>query len=549
MLEEQFKQLSCDALYELYNEHVNLLADYVIKMNNIDSRRIKIMNIIKQKSREEFNNSETGNMDYINMPEEQFEQLTYDEIYESYNQHINLLGDYVMEMNNIDSRRKKILIIYRQRSQEDIDDSNSYNNNIDDSNSEIKYDNINMSEEQFDQLTYDGLMDSYTEHVNLLGDYVMKLNNFDSRRNKIQNLLKQRTEEGLNDQVINSEIEYDYINMSEEEFEQLTYNGLYESYTEHVNLLADYVMKMKNIDSRRIKIIKILKQRAGEASDSDSDSDSDSEYGDIEYGDITVTENINTENINTENINTENINTNDSDNNSDNNSEFSDSGDDDENNYEDIDSNYHFESLKDISDKYPIIFNDHELSYTDLILKMYNNNNINTKNYDLEDVIILNLIGQYYHYIYINYNKMIKYYTIAIEKNYMTSMYNLGFYYQNIDYELMKMYYLMAIDKNCSNSMNDLKQYYFTEEINGKLKFYNLLCNLQIDSDIVIKTINELLDESEIVEYKNKINMNKNNIKDCIICYETLLHIPFNCSHEICINCYCLVDRCYYKCC
>ena len=58
-----------------------------------------------------------------------------------------------------------------------------------------------------------------------------------------------------------------------------------------------------------------------------------------------------------------------------------------------------------------------------------------------------------------------------------------------------------------------------------------------------------LLDDNEIEKYQNEINMNQNNIKDCIICYENILHIPFNCSHEICINCYCLVDRCYYKCC
>ena len=42
--------------------------------------------------------------------------------------------------------------------------------------------------------------------------------------------------------------------------------------------------------------------------------------------------------------------------------------------------------------------------------------------------------------------------------------------------------------------------------------------------------------------------MNKENIKECIICYETIQHIQFNCGHKICINCYCKcnlnIDNC-----
>ena len=68
-----------------------------------------------------------------------------------------------------------------------------------------------------------------------------------------------------------------------------------------------------------------------------------------------------------------------------------------------------FKSLNDISKNYPIIFNNYELPYTDLILEMYNNPNIDSDKYDLNKNIILNLIGQYYHLIYINYDEMEKY--------------------------------------------------------------------------------------------------------------------------------------------
>jgi len=291
-----------------------------------------------------------------------------------------------------------------------------------------------------------------------------------------------------------------------------------------------------------------------------------------------------------------------------------------------------FTSLKDISDKYSIVFNDNELPYTNLILEMYNNENINPKKYDIEDVVILNLIGQYYHHIFTNkvikryyfsrfyyrakdydlmkkyylmaiekdygpsmhnlacyyysveknYELMKKYYLMAIKKDHVSSMNNLGYYYKNSkdyelmkkyflmaiekgnvnsmnnlamyyfseqNYELMKIYFLMAIEKNHLISMNNLKNYYFDKEKYNILKFYNLLYNLQPQSDIVIKTMNKLyLDNNKIIEYQNKININQNNIKECIICFESIIHIPLNCKHEVCMNCYCFVDKCFYRC-
>jgi tetratricopeptide (TPR) repeat protein len=293
-----------------------------------------------------------------------------------------------------------------------------------------------------------------------------------------------------------------------------------------------------------------------------------------------------------------------------------------------------FTCLKDISDNHPLVFYEYELPYTELILEMYNNPNIKPEDYDLENNVILNLIGQYYHHIFTNkvikryyfsrfyyrakdYDKMKKYYLMAIEKDYgpsmhnlacyyysveknyelmkkyylmaikkdhVSSMNNLGYYYKNSlekDYELMKKYFLMAIEKGNVNSMNNLamyyyskqnyelmkkyflmaiernhlismdylKKYYFDNEKYNTLKYYNFLYNLQPKSDIVIKTMNNLyLDDNKIIEYQNKININQNNIKECIICFELVIHIPLDCKHEVCINCYCFVDKCFYRC-
>jgi len=131
-----------------------------------------------------------------------------------------------------------------------------------------------------------------------------------------------------------------------------------------------------------------------------------------------------------------------------------------------------FKTLNDIIDKYPIIFYNYELPYTEIILEMYNNPNIEPEKYDLDDHIILNLIGQYYHLIHINYDEMKKYYSLAIAN----SMHKLGLYFQleEKNYELMKIYYLKAIDKGCIKSMYYLGLYYEFQEKNYNLmkKYY-----------------------------------------------------------------------------
>jgi tetratricopeptide (TPR) repeat protein len=144
-----------------------------------------------------------------------------------------------------------------------------------------------------------------------------------------------------------------------------------------------------------------------------------------------------------------------------------------------------------------------------------------------------------------NYEEMKKYYLMAIEKGNSDAMFKFGYYYEDIkDYAEMQKYYLMAIEKENSNAMFKLKNYYK----DNVLKLFNLFSNLNNKSEIVIKKINELSKLSIIDNYIDKVNNSINNIKDCIICYENKQHIQFDCGHEICINCYCEVENCYYKC-
>ena len=137
--------------------------------------------------------------------------------------------------------------------------------------------------------------------------------------------------------------------------------------------------------------------------------------------------------------------------------------------------------LHDIINKYNIVFNDDEIKLESLIIKMYNSDELILQDYDLNNPIILNLIGLYYQQIKINHELMIKYLLMAINKDNSNAMYNLGNYYKNIkkDYELMKKYYLMSIDKDNSNAMTSLGYYYHDIEINDEYikKYYLMAIN------------------------------------------------------------------------
>ena len=132
------------------------------------------------------------------------------------------------------------------------------------------------------------------------------------------------------------------------------------------------------------------------------------------------------------------------------------------------------QTLDEITFKYNISFSENENYFKEIILEIYNNN-IDVSNYDMDNSLILNLIGQYYNIVNINYDKMKKYYLMAIERGNNKSMYNLATYYKNIEKnndEMLK-YYLMAVENNYELSLLCLGTYYWgIENYDEMIKYY-----------------------------------------------------------------------------
>lgn len=81
-------------------------------------------------------------------------------------------------------------------------------------------------------------------------------------------------------------------------------------------------------------------------------------------------------------------------------------------------------------------------------------------------------------------------------------------------------------------------------------KIYYILSNIQNPNSFIKKKINELLGEQKVCFYSNKISLFKklNNIKECLVCYETKVHVNFECGHEICLECYTNMSGCQFRC-
>ena len=128
------------------------------------------------------------------------------------------------------------------------------------------------------------------------------------------------------------------------------------------------------------------------------------------------------------------------------------------------------------------------------------------------------------------------------DRNSSLAMNNFGSYYGNVEknYDEMKKYYLMAINLNNIDALFLLKKYY-----NNDLLFYKTLMSIENKSNIV-------LDELDNVKYLYEINLDintqQNNIKECIICYETKIHLQFECGHEACYDCFKKMNKCFYNC-
>src|SRR3990167_4309158 len=168
-------------------------------------------------------------------------------------------------------------------------------------------------------------------------------------------------------------------------------------------------------------------------------------------------------------------------------------------------------------------------------------------------------VNDYYKAVYyrtIDHSLMLYYYKSAIKIGCIKAMYELGCYYKFIKkYNLMIKYYIMAINNNCMKSLKKLIKY-------SKLKIFsciNKIDNINMKQILIfsiqkqylpiiiyininnnqnlLHIFNNILNNHDVIVYKNKINA-FGKIQECLICYNTLMSIPLECSHFLCIECY-----------
>ena len=117
-----------------------------------------------------------------------------------------------------------------------------------------------------------------------------------------------------------------------------------------------------------------------------------------------------------------------------------------------------------------------EKVYEDIIIDIHDSLVLDINKYDITNGYILFFIGEYYEFKNINYNEMIKYYLMSIDKDNINAMNNLARHYESIhDYDNTVKYYLMAIDKGCSSAMNNLGHYYFFDANHDEMLKYFLM--------------------------------------------------------------------------
>jgi len=121
------------------------------------------------------------------------------------------------------------------------------------------------------------------------------------------------------------------------------------------------------------------------------------------------------------------------------------------------------------------------------------------------------ILGKYY-YRKEDYDKMKKYYLMAIAFNDVMTMYELAIYYHDIENNDLEMekYYLMAIDYGCNDTAYLEDYYYNKNKYNELLKLYLKIQNSNKMIDLLIY----------IVGQKNNMILDTQTIK---ILYTTIL--------------------------
>ena len=164
-------------------------------------------------------------------------------------------------------------------------------------------------------------------------------------------------------------------------------------------------------------------------------------------------------------------------------------------------------------------------NYDNILIDVFNNNNLT---YDINDDKITNIYGLYYQYKIKNYIEMKKFYKLSIDKNNSDAMFNLGFYYQGIGENnvLMKKYYLMAIELKHVNAMLLLGDFYLFEKNYTEMKKYFKMAidngNKEAIIDLALYFKNN---EKNYFEMKKYLSFDLNNPKVINIlddCYENI---------------------------
>jgi TPR repeat protein len=147
---------------------------------------------------------------------------------------------------------------------------------------------------------------------------------------------------------------------------------------------------------------------------------------------------------------------------------------------------------------------------TDEIYQLYINNVEKKVKNDIEYLYF----GMYYQ-INKNYDKMKKYYLMAIKKGNSLAMNNLGLYYKEIEnnYELAKKYYLMAIENGNIKVISSVICYYnykYREQNKDLIKTYLLMAvkkanNCKNTTDLYIYAIHSLGKWYQEVEHNDKL--------------------------------------------
>lgn len=112
---------------------------------------------------------------------------------------------------------------------------------------------------------------------------------------------------------------------------------------------------------------------------------------------------------------------------------------------------------------------------------------------------------------------------------------------------IIKSYNIYDIDNEKLNII-----YKFMEKTlnNNICKIYYNLIKIHNPNNFVQDKIKLLLMNNEVKFYSNKINLFEklNNYKECVVCYNNEIHIDFECGHDICIECYCNMKKCHFRC-